>query len=195
MVTASQQRARVEVSAWARQRMSDPATLFLDTETTGLGNEAEIIDLAVVDSSGAVLIDTLIAPVRPIPAETTRVHGIVDNDVRNAPVWAEVYPLVAELLRGRPIVVYNAAFDRRMMTACCTAAGFEIEEREWHCAMLHYARYAGVRSSHKSNRFRLHKLGDALAGFGLPAGSHRALSDALACRSLVQALADIHPDR
>ena len=191
MLTASQRRARAEVSAWARQRIADPGTLFLDTETTGLGRDAEIIDLAIVDVRGVVLIDTLIAPIHPIPPETTRVHGIVDDDVRDAPGWIEVYPRIAELLRGRPIVVYNAAFDRRMMTACCDSAGFEAEEREWHCAMLHYARYAGERSDHHRNKFRFHKLGNALPTFGLPAGSHRALSDALACRSLVQALSEV----
>ena len=42
-------------------------------------------------------------------------HGIVDADVIDAPLWIEVYPPVAELLRARPIVVYNAEFDRRMI--------------------------------------------------------------------------------
>jgi len=165
--------------------------VFLDTETTGLGSNAEIIDLAIVDTAGNVLVDTLIAPINPIPPETTRVHGIVDADVIDAPLWIEVYPAVAELLRDRPIVVYNAAFDRRMIAGCCAAFGFPEEEREWHCAMVQYARFAGERSDHHRNKFRYHKLGDALATFGLPSGSHRALSDTLACRNLVLALANL----
>ncbi len=177
-----------------RQRVADPGTLFLDTETTGLGSSAEIIDLAIVDVSGNVLVDTLIAPIYPIPPETTRVHGIVDADVIHAPLWIEVYPTVAELLRQRPIVVYNASFDRRMIAACCTNSGFPDEEREWHCAMLQYARFAGGRSDHHRNKFRFHKLSDALAAFDLPSGSHRALSDAMACRNLVLALANLDPD-
>jgi DNA polymerase III subunit epsilon len=191
MPTSSQRRARAEVAAWARERIDDPGTLFLDTETTGLGSGAEIIDLAIVDVAGKTLLDTLIAPINPIPPETTSVHGIVDADVIDAPIWIEVYPSVAELLRARPIVVYNASFDRRMIAGCRAAAGFPEEEREWHCAMLQYARFSGERSSHRRNKFRFHKLGDALASFGLPTGSHRALSDAMACRSLVLALANI----
>ncbi len=191
MATSSQRRARTEVATWARQRIADPSTLFLDTETTGLGSGAEIIDLAIVDAAGNVLVDTLIAPIGPIPPETTKVHGLVATDVADAPLWIEVYPVVAEMLRARPIVVYNAAFDRRMIAGCCAAAGFPEEEREWHCAMLHYARFAGVRSDRHHKRFRLHKLGDALAAFDLPAGSHRALSDAMACRNLVIALANL----
>lgn len=179
------------MTSWARQRVADPNTLFLDTETTGLGPGAEIIDLAIVDVSGSILADTLIAPINPIPPETTNVHGIVDADVAGAPGWIEVYPAVAELLRARPIVVYNASFDRRMIAGCCAAAGFPEEERDWHCAMLQYARFAGVRSDHHRNKFRFHKLGNALAAFGLSAGTHRALSDAMACRELVLALASL----
>ncbi len=191
MPTSAQRRVRAEVTAWARQRVSDPGTVFLDTETTGLGAGAEIIDLAVVDVAGNVLIDTLIAPSAPVPPETTRVHGLVDADLAGAPSWIEIYPVFSELIRERPIVVYNAAFDRRMIAGCCAAAGFPDEERDWHCAMLHYARFAGVRSSDHRNRYRFHKLSDALASFDLPAGGHRARSDAMACRSLVVALAHI----
>jgi len=189
-LTSAQRKQRALVASWARERVSNPATVFLDTETTGLGPTAEIIDLAVVDLHGNVLIDTLIAPVSPIPPETTRVHGLVDADVVGAPAWLDVYPVLALLLRERPVVVYNADFDRRMVGYCCAAHGFVGEDGDWHCAMHQYAAWAGVQSSHKHARYRLHKLGDALASFDLPPGNHRALGDAMACRSLVLALAD-----
>jgi DNA polymerase-3 subunit epsilon len=189
-LTSAQRKERAKVASWARERTANPATIFLDTETTGLGSRAEIIDLGVVDLHGNVLIDTLIAPRSPIPPETTRVHGIVDADVIGAPTWLDVYPVLAGLLRERPVVVYNAEFDRRMIAGCCSAFGIARETAEWHCAMHQYAAWAGVRSSHKRVRYRLHKLGDALAAFDLPPGKHRALSDARACRSLVLALAD-----
>ncbi len=189
VLTSAQRKERASVSIWARGRIADPATLFLDTETTGLGAEAEIIDLAVIDVRGNAVIDTLIAPSRPIPPETTRVHGLVDADVAGAPVWADVYPVLAQLLSRHPVVVYNAAFDRRMIGNCCASLGLEPPPGEWHCAMHHYAAWAGVRSSHRRQRYRLHKLSDALASFDLPPGSHRALADARACRALVFALA------
>jgi DNA polymerase-3 subunit epsilon len=178
-----------KIAAWARALVADPATVFLDTETTGLHSDAEIIELAVVDLDGGVLIDSLVAPSIAIPSESTQIHGLVDADVVGAPRWHEIYPSVATLLRGRPIVVYNADFDRRMIEGCCTASGIEIERGEWHCAMKSFAAYAGNRSSRRRKTFSLHKLSDALAAFNLPGGNHRALGDALACRSLVLALA------
>lgn len=194
VLTSAQRKERGRVAGWARERVAHPGTIFLDTETTGLGSGAEIIDLAVVDLQGAVLIDTLISPLRPIPPETTRVHGIVAADVAGAPSWGEIYPLLAALLQERPVVVYNADFDRRMVAACCAEISVKGDIGEWHCAMHQYAAWAGVRSTHKRQRYRLHKLGDALASFDLPAGNHRALSDAQACRSLVLALAGTQPD-
>lgn len=188
-LTTAQRKERIRVASWARERTANRDTIFLDTETTGLGLGAEIIDLGVVDLHGNALIDTLIAPRTPIPPETTNVHGIVDADVIGAPIWTEVYPVLAELLRHRPVVVYNADFDRRMIAVCCAADGIEGEAGEWHCAMRQYAVWAGIRSSHRRRRYRLHKLGDALAAFDLPPGNHRALSDAMACRRLVLALA------
>ncbi len=44
--------------------------MILDTETTGL-YDAEIVELSIIDTAGNVLLDTLVRPTRPIPAEAT----------------------------------------------------------------------------------------------------------------------------
>ena len=41
--------------------------LFLDTETTGLDERDEVVELAVINVRGEVLVGTLIKPVNPIP--------------------------------------------------------------------------------------------------------------------------------
>ena len=175
------------LKAEAQALLADFQTKQRDAEKAA----AEIIELAVVDLDGNALIDTLILPISPIPAESTKIHGLVDADVVGAPPWRAVFPAVSELLRDRPIVVYNAGFDRKMIERCCDVNGLRLERAEWHCAMRSYAEWAGERSSHRRSRFRLRSLNDALAAFDLPAGNHRALGDALACRSLVIALAAV----
>ena len=57
------------VVSWAQGVLADPATIFLDTETTGLDAYAELVDIAVVDAAGRVLLDSLVRPRRPIPAD------------------------------------------------------------------------------------------------------------------------------
>jgi len=56
--------------------------IFLDTETTGLDNRAEIIEISIVDYQGKVLFDELVKPMRTIPIEATRVHGITNDDIK-----------------------------------------------------------------------------------------------------------------
>lgn len=56
--------------------------VYLDTETTGLGSTDEIIEISIIDDDGSTLLETLVKPSQPIPADSTRVHGITDADVQ-----------------------------------------------------------------------------------------------------------------
>jgi len=61
--------------------------LILDTETTGLDEHAEIVEIAVIDCTGAVLLDTLVRPAGPIPAEAVEIHGITNEMVVQIPFF------------------------------------------------------------------------------------------------------------
>jgi DNA polymerase-3 subunit epsilon len=180
--------AHANAVAWARALLNDPDTLFLDTETTDLPPAAEVIDLAVVNATGTVLVDTLIRPSMPIPPETTAVHGICDDDVAAAPSWIEVHELLAEALAGRTVVIYNLRFDFRVLTDCSQRYRLSLPRARWECAMLAYADYRGERGR-KGGQFRWHKLEQAAGHFGYPPGGHRALPDALTCLQVVRGMA------
>lgn len=177
-------RSRNPAITWAREALSDPGTVFLDTETTGFGRSAGIVDLGVVAADGTVLIDTLVNPGIPIPEAASRVHGIFDSDVAGAPFWEEVLPLVEAMLAGRRVVVYNVAFDQPIIDEHCSQCGVVIEVAAWECAMHAYARFRGERHR-KYRTYRWHSLTAACAHLGLQPGGHRALADALACREVV----------
>ena len=74
---------REAISRQARAWLAANA-LILDTETTGLGDDAEVVELAVIDCAGAVLLDTLVRPSGPVPAEAAAIHGITDAMAANA---------------------------------------------------------------------------------------------------------------
>jgi DNA polymerase III subunit epsilon len=165
--------------------------VFLDTETTGLDDHAEIIEIAIVDRNGTVLLDTLVRPTDLIPQDAIDIHGIEDAAVVDAPTWPEVYPLVGRILdRYSPVVIYNADFDVRVMNQVNRRHGLPEFRAEWHCAMKQYAAFAGEWHP-KYDTFRWHKLTEALRRLNLrgPAISHRALSDAESCRRVVEAMA------
>ena len=88
----------------------------LDTETTGLGELARIVEISCIDRAGNVLVDSLVNPGGPIPAEATAIHGISDADVAGAPTFPALWPRVLEAVRGAEVIlVYNAAYDRRLI--------------------------------------------------------------------------------
>lgn len=87
---------------------------ILDTETTGLGDNDEIIEITLINQGGEAVLNTLIKPTQPIPAEAVAIHGITDEMVADAPTWAEIYPTLTELCHGKDIFIYNAKFDLRL---------------------------------------------------------------------------------
>lgn len=165
--------------------------IFLDTETTGLDDGAEIIDIAIVDRHGTTLLDTLVRPSNGIPHHATDIHGIDDPAVADAPTWDSVYPLVGRILdRYGPVVVYNSAFDQRVLSQVNRIHGLPDFDVEWHCAMKQFAAYVGEWHP-KYETWRWHKLELAMQMIGRPAPvvRHRALADAESCRQLVEAMA------
>lgn len=73
--------------------------LFVDTETTGLDADAEIIELAVLDMNGTVLLETLVKPVDAVPPQATAVHGLTDVDLVDAPAWPDIAAPLAEWMK------------------------------------------------------------------------------------------------
>jgi DNA polymerase III subunit epsilon len=61
---------------WLRQK-----AYFLDSETTGLDEQAEIVEIAVLNSAGNLVDEVLIRPQQPIPHRVIAIHGITDTMV------------------------------------------------------------------------------------------------------------------
>ena len=107
------ERDRVSAVLWAKEQLTQENWVILDTETRGL-YDAEIVEIAIIDSLGKILLDTLIKPSIPIPAEVTEIHGISDAMVADAPTFPEVYPTDAAL-KDKRVLIYNSAFDIKIL--------------------------------------------------------------------------------
>lgn len=176
-----------ESVAWACSLMASPLNfVVLDTETTGLYEDAQIVQLAIIDGLGETLLNTLVKPTISIPLEASRIHGINDEHVHGAPNMSYVYDQIAHLVGDRQIVIYNAAYDVRLMRQSLTALTPDfgrLFDRDWpkertHCAMLWYAQYFGEWNSYHGN-YRFQRL---------PGGDHSALGDALATLRLIRTM-------
>jgi DNA polymerase-3 subunit epsilon len=173
--------------AWSQAVLGVPDVVFLDTETTGLDEDAEIVEVAVVDREGQVLVNSYVRPTRPIPMGATAIHGIFDHHVATAPQWCEVLPTIAAACHDRLVIIYNAEYDSRLIHQTCRFNRVDSFRATYRCAMQAYACYsAGVPTR---GRLRFFKLESAARAFSLNIPNHRALGDALACLGVVRGMA------
>lgn len=172
------------------KRWFDEGFYVLDLETTGLGFDARVVEIALVDSSGETLLDTLVNPCCPIPAEAAAIHGITDKEVANAPLWTEVYKQFETILTTapKPVVIYNAEYDSRIISQSCNAEGLPIPEMTTPCAMLLFAKWYGELNKY-ANGYRWQRLNFAADNCEVKVeGEHRALADCLTTLGVLQFL-------
>jgi len=86
--------------------------VFFDLETTGVNIAADrIVELSYlkIDLNGNEVTKTmLINPTIPIPAETTAIHGITDEDVKDAPTFQSIAKNLAREIEGCDLAGYNS---------------------------------------------------------------------------------------
>lgn len=162
--------------------------IILDTETTGLARDDEIVEIAAVDIEGDVCLDTLIKPQGIIGPVAYSIHGIDSKDVNNAPTFDIIWnDRLADLIAGRPVCFYNDDFDLRLIGQSLEKYGIKFDNKgEAICIMRLYAKFIGkwdVIHWH----YKWFKLIEAakMSNLAIPENSHRALADAELTRKLL----------
>lgn len=174
-----------QARAWLRER-----PLYLDTETTGLGDNDEVIDLALIDHDGTVLIDTLIRPLIPVTPGAEAIHGLGNEAVAGAATLSEVLPKLTKLTKGRLVLIYNADFDLRLLHQSANARQVKLPPINAACVMKVYARYHGDWNRHHGNyKWQSQAKAARQLGLDVPADLHRAAADAQLCRRIVEEMA------
>lgn len=146
----------------------------IDFETSGYAaHSACAVGLARIE--GGRVTDCFYSLLRPPSARVmfTEIHGLTWPMLKDAPGFAEVWPEAAAFLRGaRFLLAHNASFDRRVLLACCRAAGQTAPDTPFLCT-LKGARHSLPLPSKKLNLVCEH--------FGIALNHHNAVSDAQAC--------------
>jgi len=118
-----------------QQPLAQTRFVVIDTETTGLKAYAgdEICSISLLEMQGLELTgreyNALINPGRPIPAESTRLHHINDQDVADAPVIEEVILAIADFIDRAVLVGHHVGFDLRFLNKTL--------QRELLCRLKH----------------------------------------------------------
>jgi DNA polymerase III epsilon subunit-like protein len=167
--------------------------LGFDLETTGFNpRQDRVVQYALVgsDSDGSHMnLHSLVYPGCRITGESSRVHGIMDDDVRDAGRFEEHIDSISNLIDGAVIVGHNIfAFDWRFMEMECFRIGREAPKPLAIVDTLIVARSFGVPGRHN--------LGLLCERFGIGLErSHRADADAGATLLLLWKLMRAYPEK
>jgi DNA polymerase III epsilon subunit-like protein len=172
----------------------DGETVFIDFETTGLGKTAKVVEVAVIDNAGNILLNTLVNPDIPIPKDVAaKSHHITDDMVKNKPTFKEIEPQLLEALIGKRLVAYNLDFDLMFIPKQVIAkVGPKV------CCMDRFSVYYS-NFSKRSARLKGKAKSKSLAAaadfieYRFEGNPHRALADTLACRAVWQFLESQDP--
>ncbi|MEE7534560.1 3'-5' exonuclease [Klebsiella huaxiensis] len=183
--------ARGQVSVRALSWL-DKAPLFLDTETTGLGRDAQVIEIGLVDTQGLVVFETRLKPSVSIEPEALAVHGIDVLALSDEPVWPDIVPRLLQAAGNHPLVIFNADYDLRILRQ--TAVAYDdpaswLDNIQVFCAMNLAADYFGATS-----RYGSISLANAAhqAGVLWPDRAHAAVTDARVTAEVVAFIADYY---
>jgi DNA polymerase-3 subunit epsilon len=166
--------------------------VYLDTETTGMHQSAEVIEIGVIDDQANVLFDSLVKPRGKIDPAAGRIHGITLDDLTDALTWEQVWPKAEAVLLNRKIGVYNVEFDLRLIKQSLnrTWLKWSLQEGNFFDIMKLYARFYGDWDAyHRSFRYQSLELAGRQCGIRLP-NAHRAVDDCLLTRALLHHMAD-----
>lgn len=175
--------AKENAERWAKERLTDPNTLILDLETTGILSQdpdTEIVQVSLVNMSGRPVISMLVNPNRPIPLGAQQIHGIDDRMVLGLPKFHTVGPMIAGLIRNKHVVAYNASFDIHTLIHLFGKYEIDIPEFDTSCAMEAYSAWCGEWWSQKGD-WRWQKLPKLAFG-----NSHDSLVDCLSTLLLMK---------
>jgi DNA polymerase-3 subunit epsilon len=171
-------RDRNDSILWARDVLQNKDKyLILDTETSGLDDDDEIIQMAIIDLDENVLYNTLIKPKakKSISRDSTLIHGLTKKDLAEAPFFeTEVFKFI-DIIKDKTILMYNAEFDARLLRQTCYANNCEEFTLSCWCVMKEYSKFVGEWNDYH-NDYKYQKLSG---------GDHTALGD---CKATLRVL-------
>ena len=152
-----------------------PDYVIFDLETTGISpNYDEVIEISALKVKGGEVVDefnTLVNPGRKIPFGATKVNGITNAMVAEAPAFSHVLAEFLDFAEGLVLVGHNIArFDMKFIWRDAEQYFGEIPQNNY-VDTLQVARKHLPKMEH-------HRLVDLAEHYGISSeGAHRALND------------------
>lgn len=149
---------------------------IIDIETTGgSAKRDKITEVAIIVSDGSKIIDryeTLVNPGVSIPYNITRITGITNDMVQEAPRFYEIAKHIVEKTEGCIFVAHNVQFDYNFIKNHFSSLGYTFSKRRLCTVKMSRKAYPGLKS---------YSLGNLIKTFKIKiTDRHRAMEDARA---------------
>ncbi|MGM9759428.1 MAG: exonuclease domain-containing protein [Parabacteroides sp.] len=164
--------------------------VFFDLETTGINiSRDRIVEVSIlkVSPNGKEESKTWrVNPEMPIPKESTEIHGITDEDVKNCPTFKEIAKTLAALIKGCDLAGYNSnRFDIPMLAEEFLRVGVDVD--------LNKRKFVDVQTIfHKMEQRTLSAAYRFYCNKDLE-NAHTAMADTLATYEVLKAQLDRYP--
>ena len=163
---------------------------IIDVETTGMGIQGNrITEIAIIIHDGHKIIDqydSLVNPESTIPMSISRLTGIYDYMVQDAPKFYEIAKKVIEITTDCVFVAHNVNFDYNVIHKEFSELGFPFKRKKLCTVRLSRKLIPGLPS---------YSLGKLCSAVGISINDrHRAKGDADATTILFEKLLRIDQD-
>ena len=154
----------------------------IDFETAN-SSSASACSVGMVKVRDGVMVDQVSWFIRPPVGHdffnewNTRIHGIVEEDVRHALSWSEQLNELVAFADGDHLVAHNAGFDMGVISGGCAASFIETPSFAYACSL---------QVARKTYHLDSYKLPVAAMAAGFEDFAHHdALADAQACAAIM----------
>ena len=161
--------------------MFEGDAVFVDIETNGgNGSHGRVIEIAALKVTGGKITDSftsLINPGSDIPYWITRLTGITNHDLVDAPYFSDIAAQLHDFMAGSFFVAHNVLFDYSFLKREFTAAGYEFTPKLFCTVKMSRALWTEHRG---------HSLEKIITRHAIPVSArHRAYDDAKAMYDFV----------
>ena len=89
--------------------------VVIDTETTGMTANDEVIELAVVDMDGTVLYDSTFCPITEVNPFAASVNNLTNDCLCSSPKFTDEWDKIKSFIGNKKILAHNTKFDQRII--------------------------------------------------------------------------------
>ncbi|GAA5972777.1 hypothetical protein JCM21900_001044 [Sporobolomyces salmonicolor] len=161
------------LAAWQRETGQ---YLAIDCEMVGVGPEgveSTLARVSIVNYHGCTILDRFVRPREKVTDYRTWVSGVREEDLRNAPSFAEVQKEVSELITDRILIGHALSNDTTVL----------LLSHPWHMTR-DTSKYAPLQGLAKTKRPGLKTLAKLVLGVDIQGGEHSSVIDARATMAI-----------